>query len=305
MVSMKNILFKNGKNALLAGLDYLDVEANSGILLPKFICNDLPLALKNKFNIYFYDLDNYLNPDIKKIKKINIKKKNIKVLIFVHYFGYYFNINNIKSFCKNKKIILIEDNSHGFGSRYKGKLIGSKSDFSFSSPHKTIKTINNGGNLLIKKFTKDLKKFKKDSSVKRRLFNYFYFLKKIPFIQNLKYSYNSLEDSNSKKIELIDNFNKEKIKKIALTKIKNNKIKQYNLIKKKFLNLKLNFHYFNLDKGTIPWFFAAVNRDSKNIHRAIYENNFEQVVWPSELPIEISSDKKIKKIKKQIVLIKL
>ena len=41
MVSMKNILFKNGKNALLAGLDYLDVEANSGILLPKFICNDL------------------------------------------------------------------------------------------------------------------------------------------------------------------------------------------------------------------------------------------------------------------------
>ena len=48
MAKMKNILFKNGKNALLAGLDYLEVKEKSGILMPKFVCNDLPLELKNK-----------------------------------------------------------------------------------------------------------------------------------------------------------------------------------------------------------------------------------------------------------------
>ena len=43
MAKMKNILFKNGKNALLAGLDYLEVKEKSGILMPKFVCNDLLL----------------------------------------------------------------------------------------------------------------------------------------------------------------------------------------------------------------------------------------------------------------------
>ena len=52
MAKMKNILFKNGKNALLAGLDYLEVKEKSGILMPKFVCNDLPLELKNKYNIF-------------------------------------------------------------------------------------------------------------------------------------------------------------------------------------------------------------------------------------------------------------
>ena len=33
MAKMKNILFKNGKNALLAGLDYLEVKEKSGILM--------------------------------------------------------------------------------------------------------------------------------------------------------------------------------------------------------------------------------------------------------------------------------
>ena len=307
MAKMKNILFKNGKNALLAGLDYLEVKEKSGILMPKFVCNDLPLELKNKYNIFFYDLDNYLNPKVEKIKKINLKKKNIKVLIFIHYFGYYFNIDQIKNFCKKKKIILVEDNSHGFGSGYKGKLIGTKSDFSFSSPHKTINNINSGGNLMIKKFSNNLKKFEKDNSLKRRLFNYFLFLKKINFIKKLKYSYNNLEDKDLKELKLIDDYNKEKLRKIKLTKIKNEKLKKYNFILNKFSNLKLNFHYFNFDKSTIPWFFAIIIKikDIKNVNKVIGKNNFDKVNWPNELPVEVSNNESIKKLRKKIILIKL
>ena len=61
----------------MAGLDYLEVKEKSGILMPKFVCNDLPLELKNKYNIFFYDLDNYLNPKVEKIKN-KFKKKILK-----------------------------------------------------------------------------------------------------------------------------------------------------------------------------------------------------------------------------------
>ena len=86
------------------------------------------------------------------------------------------------------------------------------------------------------------------------MFNYFLFLKKINFIKKLKYSYNNLEDKDLKELKLIDDYNKEKLRKIKLNKIKNEKLKKYNFIRNKFSNLKLNFHYFNFDKSTIPGF---------------------------------------------------
>jgi dTDP-4-amino-4,6-dideoxygalactose transaminase len=308
MVSMKNILFKNGKTALLAGLDFLKIKEKSGIMIPKFICKDLCVELNNKFNVYFYDVDFFLNPDLKKIKKINLKNKNIKVFIFVHYFGYYFNIKQIKIFCQKKNIILIEDNSHGFGSKYKGKFIGTKSDLSFSSPHKTINSINSGGNLIIRNFNHNFFcKFQKENSFKKRLFNFFYFLKKINVIKKLKYFYESLDNNNLKNLMLIDDFNKQKLKKIDLKLIRNKKHEKYNYIKKKFSNLKKNFHYLNFDKGTIPWFFAIIHdlKDKNNINKIVKENNFTTAVWPSEFPVEVSNDIIIKKISNKITLIKI
>lgn len=305
---MKNILFKNGKTALFAGFDLYKIKKNTGVLLPKFICNDLYLELDKKFRVFLYDLDDFLNPDLKKIKKIDLKKKNIQVFIFVHYFGYYFEVDKIKNFCKKKKIILIEDNSHGYGSKYKGKFIGTKSNFSFSSPHKTISNINSGGNLMLKNVDhKFVKKFKRDNSLKRKFFNTFLFLKKIKFIRLLKYIYNNFENKKVSKLLLIDSYNREKLKQINFKKLSNQKNKNFNVIKKEFDKLKIKLHYFNYDSTTIPWFFSAVynSKDKKIIEKLIINNNFITVNWPSDLPLKVYNDRKIKKFKNNIILIKI
>ena len=160
---------------------------------------------------------------------------------------------------------------------------------------------------MIKKFNNNLKKFEKDNSFKRILFYYFFFLKKINFIKKLKFIYNNLEDKDLKELKLIDNYNKAKLGKINLNKIKNEKLKRYKFIRNKFSNLKLNIHYFNFDKSTIPWFFAIIIKlkDIKNVNKVIGKNNFDKINWPHELPLKVSKNRTIKKLRKQLILINL
>ena len=65
-----------------------------------------------------------------------------------HYFGQSQYIYSILDFCESNKIILIEDNAHGFGGRYDGKLLGSFGDIGISSPRKQLNQ-NCGGLLYI------------------------------------------------------------------------------------------------------------------------------------------------------------
>ena len=53
-------------------------------------------------------------------------------------------LKNLKIFQKKRNLILIEDNAHGYGGLYNGK-VGNFCDFGISSPHKTIKGLYSGG----------------------------------------------------------------------------------------------------------------------------------------------------------------
>ena len=56
-------------------------------------------------------IDNDLNLDLNHLKKLVTKKT--KAIILVHMLGYSGEIDKIKSFCKKRKILLIEDNCEG------------------------------------------------------------------------------------------------------------------------------------------------------------------------------------------------
>lgn len=75
-----------------------------------------------------------------------IKKFKIKLLFLTNLLGFCDDIDNIKKVCKQKGIILIEDNCESLGTVYKGKLLGNfgvASTFSFFVGHH-MSTIEGG-----------------------------------------------------------------------------------------------------------------------------------------------------------------
>ncbi|OGK16411.1 hypothetical protein A2774_03065 [Candidatus Roizmanbacteria bacterium RIFCSPHIGHO2_01_FULL_39_12c] len=67
-----------------------------------------------------------------------LRKYNLKLLFLTNLLGFCDDIEKIKAICKNKKIILIEDNCESLGTTYKGTKLGNyglASSFSFYVGH--------------------------------------------------------------------------------------------------------------------------------------------------------------------------
>ena len=82
--------------------------------------------------------------DLKKIKKALTKKT--KAIMIVHIYGQACRIDEIKKFCKSKKLLLIEDCAEAIGAKYKNRLVGLDGDcscFSFYA-NKSITTGEGG-----------------------------------------------------------------------------------------------------------------------------------------------------------------
>ena len=95
-----------------------------------------------------------LNLDLNHLKKLVTKKT--KAIILVHMLGYSGEIDKIKSFCKKKKIVLIEDNCEAVGGKYKKKYLGTIGDIGiFSFDFGKNITTGEGGCIL----TNDKKKY--------------------------------------------------------------------------------------------------------------------------------------------------
>src|SRR5207253_7011257 len=70
-------------------------------------------------------------------------------IMMVHYFGIPQDINRFIEFAAHNKLFLIEDNSHGYGSSYDNKPLGTFGDIGISSPRKSLPILN-GGMLYLK-----------------------------------------------------------------------------------------------------------------------------------------------------------
>lgn len=105
-----------------------------------------------------------VNPNCPYVSLNKIKEKitkKTKVIIINHYAGIATEeIEDIACFCKESNIILIEDNAHGFLSKYNNKLLGTFGDFGIISFHDAkLFTAGAGGIVIFKdpKYAEDLK----------------------------------------------------------------------------------------------------------------------------------------------------
>lgn len=144
-------LFTNtGRSALQAIVEDFKLQ-DSKMIISSFICSDVfsPLLIQNNITPILVDCPkkefNITFNDIKKACDKDKEKTKIKSIVIVHTFG---EINKeivkIKRWCKNKKIILIEDCAHCINIKYNKKKVGEFGDTAVFSFPKTLETFSGG-----------------------------------------------------------------------------------------------------------------------------------------------------------------
>ncbi len=156
----KNILFTNSCTSSLeiTALVIKSIKGKGNIIMPSYNYPTTASAfIRAGFNVNFIDIEgNSLMPNFDNYKKA-INKNTVAILI-THYAGLSVEyLNNLKSYCKKKKIFLIEDAAQGLDSYHNGKPLGSFGDFSSFSFHETKNVHSVTGGMLIIKDNKNYK----------------------------------------------------------------------------------------------------------------------------------------------------
>ena len=88
----------------------------------------------------FADINlNDLNISIESVEKLITKRT--KAICIVHYGGAGASPDEFKELCKEYNLLLVEDNAHGFGGKYKNRLLGTFGRLSTLSFHETKNVI--------------------------------------------------------------------------------------------------------------------------------------------------------------------
>lgn len=153
MFAGKNYSLSTGSGTDALHLSYILAGLKKGdeVIAPIFTCTatNIPFLYMG-VKIKFADIEpTTMNISIESVKKL-INKKT-KAIICMHYGGLPCDLDELKKICNKYKIPLIEDAAHALGATFKGKPIGSLSDFTMFS-FQAIKHITtaDGGMLCIK-----------------------------------------------------------------------------------------------------------------------------------------------------------
>ena len=139
----------NGTVSLFVAIVALGIGKGDEVIVPNYtmIASANAVILSGARPI-LVDIDfNNLCLDLEIVKKSITKKTKAIMLVTVN--GRSPNMDEFVSFCKKKKIFLIEDAAQSFGSKYRGRYLGTFGDigsFSFSMPK--IITTGQGGALI-------------------------------------------------------------------------------------------------------------------------------------------------------------
>lgn len=260
----------NATTALYLIIKSLKLKKNSKILLPNSACQHVPISIilaGHKPSFIDVDQKNF-GLDLSLIKK-NYNKK-IKAIIAIHAYGMQCDIKKISTFCKKKKIYLIEDSALYFDLKKikrKMKFYGNAAVFSFGKGK--IIDLGTGGAVLTnskKTFdyvkmieqklpvvsSKIIKKIDFLNSSHTKIYNKYYLNNKIDIMRIKykkilkKYSKNLLFKLKSK------NLFKQDFSQKYINQLINKRLKKFNYLKKKLLTISNNFFRIQMTTG-IPW----------------------------------------------------
>jgi dTDP-4-amino-4,6-dideoxygalactose transaminase len=147
-ISLDNhlIFFYLFRDALVCGLEALEIEPGSTILIPAYMCNSTIEPLRNLgYDIIFFDVKEDLSFDLNMIESL-ISGSNVEAILSVHYFGFPTNIQDLVYLCKKYNVKVVEDCAHSFLTKIHGQSVGLFGDIAIFSMRKTL-AIPDGGAL--------------------------------------------------------------------------------------------------------------------------------------------------------------
>ena len=141
----------SGTDALHLSYILAGLKSGDEVIAPVFTCTatNIPFLYMD-VKINFADIDSdTMNMDIDHVRQL--MNQNVKAIVCVHYGGLPCDMDELQSIADEWGVPIIEDAAHAVGAKYKGRDIGSISDFTMFS-FQAIKhiTTGDGGMLILK-----------------------------------------------------------------------------------------------------------------------------------------------------------
>jgi len=306
------LFFRLGRDALVFGLETLNIKPSASILIPAYICDSLLKPLRNLgYNIIYFDINKDLSFDLKMIER-QISSSNIKAILTVHYFGFPSHMDALSKLCKRYNVKVIEDCSHSYLTQIDGRTVGGSGDIAIYSMRKIIPTPD-GGALRLKavKQTYPSSKIKNFSWLKELLYFGSRAVETIICFMGFPNLYSSKMEKLKKQIRnILFEQNKNDGCKIQSIPIENSfqlkaylndaaykahiidkRQHNYNLLKSATKDLGITCLFPHLPDGCVPQYFVLLD-ERKRLLLSLREHGIGAVNWPgSELPEEITNRK--------------
>ncbi len=265
------ILFFNSARSALSFIlkiysEINQLNSNSNVLTQAFTCLVVPNAIKFAgFLPIYVDIDETFNINVEDLKrKIN---KNTKAIIIQNTFGIPAKIEKILEIAKENNLLVIENLTHSFGAKYKGKYLGNFGDVALLSfnRNKVISSIIGGALVINNEILKEkvLEEYKKLPEFSKEQINkiiftgktlyqlkknyqfllkgYVYFLRKFGFIKEMI--------SDLEKNGLMPQSYLAKFPNVLFPLLENQlkKLEKFNEHRKKIANIYLEANLFDLN----------------------------------------------------------
>ena len=148
--AQKVLLTTSGTSALEMAAVLCDIQADDEVIMPSYtFCSTANAFVQRGAKIVFVDI----RPDTMNIDETKIEEavtSKTKAIVPVHYAGVSCNMDEINSIAKKHKLFVVEDAAQGVMSSYKGKALGTISDFGCYSFHETKNySMGEGGAIVI------------------------------------------------------------------------------------------------------------------------------------------------------------
>ncbi len=131
--------FTRGRYALGEAYRLSDVSCDGALFAPAYHCvTMLDPAMALKADILLYPLQPDLSPDLAKLDELlTAYDKPVRALLATHFFGFAKNFIDLKTWCDEHRIVLIEDCSHAlFTQAFQAPGTGIFGRFVSASPYK-------------------------------------------------------------------------------------------------------------------------------------------------------------------------
>lgn len=147
ILDTNNIVYlTSGRMAIAQALLLNNIGPGDEVLVPAYHCSSMiaPIEYSGAKPV-FYKIQKNMSVDMKDInKKLSSKTR---LLLVAHYFGFPQPIKEIKRFCTEKNILLLEDCAHALFTEVENRPLGSFGDYAAGSLMKFF-PVNDGGFLV-------------------------------------------------------------------------------------------------------------------------------------------------------------